>query len=118
MLSFKQKIFITFILLFLSIVGISVPFANRSATNIMYKAMVDRANELITDLQQAPDEITMIAVLKQQKPLLFYRVTLIDDQKMVLYDTHTKRLVTGSLIKDLPVNHPEVEEAFKDETGI
>ena len=117
MLSFKQKIFITFILLFISIVGISIPFANRSATNIMYKAMVDRANELIEDLRQSPDELAMISTLKQQKPLLFYRVTLINADKLVLYDTHTKRLVTGSLIKDLPVNHPEVQEAFKEGEG-
>lgn len=117
MLTFKQKIFITFILLFLSIVGISIPFANRSATDIMSKAMVSRANELMGDLQKATDEEDLIAIIKQEKPLLFYRVTLIDAQRMVLYDTHTKRLVTGSLIKDMPVNHPEVLTALKEGQG-
>lgn len=117
MLSFKQKIFLTFILVFLSILGISIPFASRSATDIMQKAMVNRANELITDLQKAKDEEDLIALVKQEKPLLFYRVTLINSDRMVLYDTHTKRLVTGSLIKDIPVSHPEVMQALKEGTG-
>lgn len=117
MLSFKQKIILTYIAVFLAIVAISIPFANRSATDIMSKAMITRANELIETLQESADEAAMIATIKMEKPLLFYRVTLIDAQRMVLYDTHTKRLVTGSLLKDIPVNSPEVLEAFKEGQG-
>ncbi len=42
---------------------------------------------------------------------------MINSKRQVLYDTHTKRLLGGSLTRDFPVQHKEVLEAFEKGVG-
>jgi signal transduction histidine kinase len=116
-MTFRQKIILTYIGVFLLFLALMIPFATRSATAIMYGVMEERANELIAALKDAPNEVALITTLKDQKPTLFYRVTLINSKRQVLYDTHTKRLLGGSLTRDFPVQHKEVLEAFEKGAG-
>jgi len=116
-MTFRQKIILTYIVVFLLFLSLMIPFATRSATVIMYGVMEERANELIAAIKGAQNEVGLITTLKDQKPSLFYRVTLINSKRQVLYDTHTKRLLGGSLTRDFPVQHKEVLEAFEKGVG-
>lgn len=117
MVTFKQKIIIAYILIFLLFVALMFPFATKSARAIMYSAMQDRIDELVEALQSADNEKGLIALLKEQKPLIFYRVTLLDNEGYVLYDSHTKRLLATTPLKDKPTNHKEVIEAMEKGIG-
>lgn len=117
MFSFRQKIFISYVILFLVFIGLMYPFANRTVRKIAIKAMEERAAELIEKIQYAPNNDALIRRLKELKPQIFFRMSVITDERKVLYDTHTKRLFGPRFSQEYVVNHPEVMEALEHGVG-
>ncbi len=115
MFSFRQKILLSYIFVFVIFIGLMIPFASNTVMRIAIKSMRDRADELIEKIQSAPNNDALIRRLKEQKPLIFFRVSVITDERKVLYDSHTKRLLGPRFSQEYVVDHPEVIEAF--ETG-
>jgi two-component system phosphate regulon sensor histidine kinase PhoR len=117
MLSFRQKIFITYAIVFLLIIAAMYPFATSTVRQLVINSMVDRSNELIEKIQAAPNNDALIRRLKEQTPLIFFRVSVITDERKVLYDSHTKRLLGPRFSQEYLVDHPEVLQAFKTGMG-
>lgn len=117
MFSFRQKIFITYVLAFLLFIAGMYPFAAKTVKQIATKAMADRANELIEKIQSAPNNEALIRRLKEQKALIFFRISVITDDRKVLYDSHTKRLLGPRFSQEYEVDHPEVMEAYEHGSG-
>lgn len=117
MFSFRQKIFITYLVVFLVFIAGMYPFATHAVKQIVIKAMRDRAIELIEKIQTAPNNDALIRRLKEQKPLIFFRVSVITDERKVLYDSHTKRLLGPRFSQEYVVDHPEVLQAFREGKG-
>lgn len=117
MFSFRQKIFITYVVIFIIFILGMYPFANQAVKKLAIKAMRDRATELIDKIQSAPNNDALIRRLKEQKGLVFFRVSVITDEGKVLYDSHTKRLLGPRFSQEYVVDHPEVTEAFKNGVG-
>jgi two-component system phosphate regulon sensor histidine kinase PhoR len=117
MLSFRQKILLSFVFVFVIFIALMVPFASNTVKKIASKAMQDRAQELIEKIQTAPNNDALIRRLKEQKPLIFFRVSVISDERKVLYDSHTKRLLGPRFSQEYVVDHPEVMEAFEKGLG-
>ena len=117
MLSFRQKILISYIIVFIIFIGLMFPFAASTVSKIVQKGMQDRATELIAKIQSAPNDEGLIRLLKEQKPLIFFRVSVISDERKVLYDSHTKRLLGPRFSQEFVVHHPEVLEALKRGIG-
>lgn len=117
MFSFRQKILISFAIVFVIFIGLMFPFAASTVSKIVQKGMRDRATELIAKLKTAPNDEALIRMLKEQKAVIFFRVSVINDQRKVLYDSHTKRLLGPRFSQEFVVNHPEVLEAFKHGSG-
>ncbi|NGX42148.1 MAG: Sensor histidine kinase ResE [Chlamydiae bacterium] len=113
MFSFRQKIFVTYVFVFLVFIALMFPFAQRTVQDIVQKAMEDRATELIAKLDKTPDDNALVEKLKEQKALIFFRVSIISNDRRLLYDSHTKRLLGTSFTQDFIVSHPEVLEAFR-----
>ena len=113
MLSFRQKILISNIIVVLIFLGIMYPLAYRTVNNIIVKALGDRAADLIEKIEVANDLPDMITRLKKQKSQLFFRVSLIDENRGLLYDTHAKKLLGDDFQIGYTTFHPEVEEALK-----
>jgi len=93
------------------------PFAASTVKKIAKKGMQDRATELIAKIQSAPNNDALIRRLKEQKSLIFFRISVINDERKVLYDSHTKRLLGPRFSQEYVVDHPEVLEAFAHGTG-
>lgn len=93
------------------------PIATQTVHNIVYSMMSDRVDELIEKISDAPDDEALVQRLKDQKSLIFFRVSVITDQRTVLYDNYTKRMLGPRFDKNLIFNHPEVEEAFEEGVG-
>lgn len=117
MFSFRQKIFISYIIVFLVFIALIFPFATYTVRKIATKAMEDRAKELIAKIESAPNDDALIRRLKEQKPQVFFRVSVINNDSKIIYDSHTKRLLGPRFSQEYVVDHPEVIQAFKNGIG-
>lgn len=116
-LSFKQKILIGYLFVFLSFIILIFPFTTVWVHHIVFQIMETRATELIATIQHAPNNEALVKSLKEQQSLLFFRMSVITDQYQVLYDSHTTEFLTPKFSKNYIVNHPEVLQAFKEGLG-
>ncbi|MBS4167999.1 ATP-binding protein [Parachlamydia sp. AcF125] len=117
MFSFRQKILIAYIIIFLIFTALLYPFISSTVKKLVIKAMEERATELIARIKSAPDHEALVRRLKYQKSAFFFRVSVISTDHKVLYDSHTKRLLGLRFRQDYVVSHPEVLEAFKNGYG-
>lgn len=117
MLSFRQKIFLSYVIVFLVFMALMSPFSSLIVGRVVEKAMENRAIELIDRIKTAPNNEMMLRKLKELKPLIFFRISVITDTRKVLYDSHTKRLLGPRFSQEHVVDHPEVLEALKYGVG-
>lgn len=116
-LSFRKKILISYIGVFLLFITLMFPFAQQMVHGIVLKSMDTRATELIERIQTAHDDSALVESLRDQRPLIFHRVGIITNEHKMLYDSHTRRLLGKDFRQDLVVEHPEVVQALKYGTG-
>jgi two-component system phosphate regulon sensor histidine kinase PhoR len=117
MFSFRQKILLSYVVVFLLFIAFVFPFASTTVKEIVAKAMLDRTAELIAKIQTAPNNEALVRRLKEQKPLIFFRVSVITDERKVIYDSHTKRLLGPRFSQEYVVDHPEILEAIEKGSG-
>lgn len=79
--------------------------------------MNDCADGLIAELSVAKNDEELVQILKEQRSRQFYRVGVLDSQRRLLYDSHTKRLQGTPFFPLQFVAHPEVEEALQNGIG-
>jgi two-component system phosphate regulon sensor histidine kinase PhoR len=117
MLSFRQKIFISYLVVFLVFIALMFPFAAKTVKNLVYRSMKMRTEELIAKVQSAPNNAELIRRVKDQKGQIFFRVGIITNEHKSLYDTAAKRLLGPRFTQEYVVDHPEVLEAFEKGSG-
>lgn len=117
MFSFRQKIFFSYLAVFLIFIVLMLPFVTSWVQRIVFQAMEARASEIIANIQDAPNNDALVRRLKDQKSLMFFRSSIISDEHKVLYDSHTKRLLGPKFSQDYVIEHPEVLQAFRDGVG-
>lgn len=117
MFTFRQKILLSYVAVFLVFLALMSPFSSYFVGWVVEKAMENRARELIEKIQTASNNETMIRKLKELKPLIFYRVSVITNDRKVLYDTHAKRLLGPRFSQEHVVDHQDVLEALKYGSG-
>jgi two-component system phosphate regulon sensor histidine kinase PhoR len=117
MLTFRQKIFLSYVFAFILFLIFLFPFSTMIVRKIIIKTMENRAIELINNIKDAQNNEALIRQLKDQKALIFFRVSVITNERKVLYDSHVKRLLGPKFSQEYVVDHPEVLEAFKTGLG-
>jgi len=117
MFSFRQKVFLSYLAVFLVFVILMFPFVTYWVQKIVLQSMEARATEIIQNIQDAPNNNALVRRLKEQKGIMFFRSSIITNEHKVLYDSHTKRLLGPKFSQDYVVAHPEVLEAFQEGTG-
>lgn len=117
MLSFRQKIILWYLLGLIAFILFLYPLSTLTVRSIVRNAMEARSKELIDRIAHAKDNEELVTTLKDQKMLLFFRVSVITNERKILYDSHTKRLLGASFSQDYVVNHPEVLQAEKNQIG-
>lgn len=117
MFSFRQKISIGYLSIFLIFIVAMFPLIRGWVNSIAFQAMEDRTTEIINNIKDATDDEDLVRLLKDQKCLMFFRSSIITNEHKVLYDSHTKRLLGAKFSQDYVVNHPEVLEAFRKKVG-
>ena len=117
MFSFKQKIFISYVVVFFVFMALMFPFASHTVKNIVNTAMKDRAVELIDKIKTASTDEALVRRVKELKTLSFFRMSVINDKLEVLYDSHTKRVLGPRFSQEYVVDHPEVLDAIQKGIG-
>lgn len=117
MFSFRQKIFINYLCVFLVFLLLLFPFINKWVNRIIFQAMEARSSEIIENVKDSPNNAALVKRLKDQKSIMFFRSSIISNEKKVLYDSHTKRLLGPKFSQGYIVDHPEVLEAFEKGVG-
>jgi len=97
--------------------AVMFPFASHIVCTLFNNVMEDRAIEIIDNIRNATDEAQLIRYLKGQRPMIFFRFSVISDEWKVLYDSHTKGIFKDSFSQEYIVNHSEVVEAFEHGIG-
>ena len=117
MLSFRKKIIISYLVVFLLFIALMFPFSVTTVKSIIHQSIVAQSNELITKIRSAPNNDELVRRLKELRSTLFFRVALITNDQKVLYDTHLKRILGPKFSQEYIVDHPEVSDAFKEGVG-
>jgi two-component system phosphate regulon sensor histidine kinase PhoR len=117
MLSFRQKIFINYVIVFLVCIILMFPLISNWVEHLVIQTMETRAAELIIQIKDAPNDEALIRRLKYQKGSVFFRISIINHEHKVMYDSHIKRLLGPKFSQEYVVSHPEVLKAFRDGKG-
>ena len=93
------------------------PSVTNSVQRIVFRSMNDCADDLIRELVVAKNDEELVQVLKDQRSQLFYRVGILDHERRLLYDSHTKRLLGTPFFPLQFVTHSEIEDALQNGVG-
>ncbi len=115
-LTFRQKLFVTYVLVFLVFLTLLFPFASGSVRTIVRKTFKQRLLTLISQVSSSPDMPTLIGRIQEQAPFLFLRVTLLGPTGTVLYDSHMPELLENPALEN-EMHQPELVEAMEGGTG-
>jgi len=117
-LSFRQRLFFSQITIFLLFLFLLFPFGQSVVSQMMRHALEETAYDLIYQLSEQKDEAGMIQYLKSQEQYIFYRISVLNDQCQLIYDTHFFRELQGRYDKaNCASEHPEIVEALDTGTG-
>ncbi len=116
-LKFSQKIFVSLFFVFLLSLLLLVPFGRQVVNEIVQNSLETTANDLIEELEKQGSEEGMIAYLKTQEMFVFFRVSLIDSQYQLIYDSRLFQHLAETYKPLYPSAHSEVIEAMKTGKG-
>lgn len=117
MLSFRQKIFISYGVALVVFAILTIPIVTQIVRLIAANAMEDRADEVIAKIQSAPDEAAMIQLLQDQRALIFFRLSILTREQRILFDSHAQTILGDKFTSDYLLDAPEVLEALKKGIG-
>ena len=117
MKTFRKKILITDVILFLIFMACLFPFVNRMVSRSIKKSLEARTGQVLEKLHHFRSTKEAIRYLKDQESYIFFRVTLLTPQGKVLYDSHVKNYPADRQGQKYLEDHPEVVEAIRSGSG-
>jgi len=112
MISFRKKILFSDLILFLLFLGLLFPFVGKTVSNILHRSLEERASELIDEIKQAPSEQEMVHLLRERQLFVFFRVSLINNERRLIYESHAPKPLEENYSQDYSKVNPDVEQAF------
>lgn len=113
-MSFRQKIFISYLIVFLIFTTLLYPIVTSLIERIQETNLRKATETLITNLSNAPTLADLIDRLKKSEKFNFFRISLLTLKEGYLYDSHSQ--IEGFENERL-LTQPEVEEALAKKTG-
>lgn len=116
-MSFRKKIILSQVLSFVIFFAALFPLVEKMAAVLVRDSLIESTSELKDGLEHAKTEQELISLLKRQQYYSFFRISLINDKRLVIFDTHMGRLLGDQFTPYYPTEHSEVEEARKKGVG-
>lgn len=85
-LSFRAKIFVSQLILFIVLIIVPLPFMQRVVFEIVRKSLVEEAQELIGVIDTADSEKSMLGKMHEEEAFVFFRVSLFNSHGQRIYD--------------------------------
>jgi two-component system phosphate regulon sensor histidine kinase PhoR len=116
-LTFRQKLFFSQLFLFILFLIILIPFGERTVRQIVQRSLEETCQQLIAQIKNASDEQAIIRYFENQELFVFFRVSLLNDQGQLLYDSQLVKKLGENYQPYYQADHPEVEQALKKGMG-
>jgi len=116
-LTFRTKILLSYLAVFALFALITIPLMTRIVNTIAMSTMEDRADELLVKLKEAPNDAALVELLKKEKPIIFFRISIINDHRKILFDSHTWELLDQSFVHSYVADTPEITQALRNGKG-
>ncbi len=85
-LSFRAKIFVSQLILFIVLIVVPLPFMQRVIFEIVRKSLVEEAEELIDIISPSDSEAGIIEKIKKEDAYIFFRVSVFNNKGQRIYD--------------------------------
>src|SRR5258708_4290691 len=116
MLTYRKKILFCDAVLFVVFIGLLFPFVDMITGNMLRKLLEKRSMQLIVRLEATRDAQGMLEVVKSGE-FIFQRMTLVDIEGKLLYDSHFLSPLTESNLSEYEGSHPEIDQAIQTGRG-
>ena len=116
-MSFRKKIIISQIISFLIFFAALFPLIEKIASILVRGSLIESTAELKDLLKKAGTEQELIQSLKRQEYYTFFRMTIINDKGVVIFDTHLGRLLGNEFKPFYMTLQPEIKQALDKGTG-
>jgi len=116
-LSFKNKILISYVGLFIFFVLLVLGIVRLSVGLVVRRAMGDRATAIIEEVRGSRNIQEAVHQLRSMERSYFFRVGLLDSEGHLLYDSKASRLLGAGFDPLLQTQHPEVQQALSKGSG-
>lgn len=116
-LSFRKKVFLSHVLIFILFVLLLFPFIEKTVTKIVRNSLEKSTISLLDQIQDAKNETELVEKLKNQRFFVFFRVSLLNSQGRLLYDDYLLKHLGEEYRVLYPTSHPEVITALKEGVG-
>jgi signal transduction histidine kinase len=116
-LSFRKKIILGQIISFIVFFALLFPLVDKMAAYLVRDSLIESTSDLKNRLKKCGTEEELIQSLKRQEYYAFFRMSLINEKGLVIYDTHMGRLLGPGFTPYYHVEHNEVKEAREKGVG-
>lgn len=115
--SFRKKVLLSHVLLFILFVLLLFPFVEKTVTKIVRASLEKSTIALLNQIRDARNEKDLVERLKNQRFFVFFRVSLLNSQGGLLYDDYLLKHLGDEYRVLYPTSHPEVITALKEGVG-
>jgi two-component system phosphate regulon sensor histidine kinase PhoR len=116
-MSFRKKMFLGQLALVVVFLVLLFPFISKTVKETVADSLEESTNDLVLQLRPAHSETEMIEILQTKEIFLFFRVSLLNDQGELLYDSHLPKQLGDKYAPTCPTRPPEIVEALKTGGG-
>lgn len=116
-LSFRKKIILYQVLLFLAFFATLFPLIEKMSQILVRDSLIESTEDLKLRLEKANSVDQMVEILKTQQYYSFFRMSLINEEGRVIFDTHLSKLLGANFKPYVPRDHHEIAEALKEGVG-
>lgn len=116
MISFRRKILLSDVILFIVFIAFLFPFVEKTVKNILRSSLESRANQLIVYLKESSNAAQMIEKMQSDELFFFQKVTLLDQNGEILYRSHAPKNSRQSSADDDELE-PEIKDAITYGSG-
>lgn len=115
-LNFRQKITLGHVLLFIVFCLFAFSFIDKAVSKIVLNNLLESSRNLVEVLQTSKNKSQMIKHLKEAQGYLFFRVSLFNDQGVMLYDSTVGEIGKEQRSVHMPMAESDVSAAIENKT--
>jgi signal transduction histidine kinase len=117
-MSFRTKLFLSLLILFIAFILLLIPFIKVMIRHIAVDSLEEATLVLIDLVKSARTEEEMVSRLEKQKIYNVTRVTLLNDQLTIVYDSYLQDFLKDKYVPKTQASHPEIQKALKEGIGV